>query len=125
MSRIIRNFINGEPVDSASGETTDLVNPHTGEVFAQAVVSDAQDVDAAYRAASTAFGSWSQTTPSERQAALLKMADIVEANATELIALESENTGKPLAVTASEEIPPMVDQIRVFAGAARILAPLH
>ena len=121
MSRTIRNFVNGESVDSVSGQTSDLVNPTTGEVFAQAVVSNAEDVDRAYRAASDAFESWSQTTPSERQAALLKIADIVEANADELIALESENTGKAIAVTASEEIPPMVDQIRFFAGAARIL----
>jgi betaine-aldehyde dehydrogenase len=121
VSRIIRNFINGEPVDAASDATTDLVNPHTGEVFAQAVVSGAEDVDRAYRAASDAFESWSQTTPSERQAALLKVADIVEAHAEELIALEAENTGKPLAVTRSEEIPPMIDQIRFFAGAARVL----
>ena len=121
MSRTIRNFVNGESVDSVSGQTSDLVNPTTGEVFAQAVVSNAEDVDRAYRAASDAFESWSQTTPSERQAALLKIADIVEAYAEELIALESENTGKAIAVTASEEIPPMVDQIRFFAGAARIL----
>ena len=121
MSRTIRNFVNGESVDSVSGQTSDLVNPTTGEVFAQAVVSNAEDVDRAYRAASDAFESWSQTTPSERQAALLKIADLVEANAEELIALESENTGKAIAVTASEEIPPMVDQIRFFAGAARIL----
>jgi betaine-aldehyde dehydrogenase len=121
VSRTIRNFVNGESVDSVSGQTSDLVNPTTGEVFAQAVVSNAEDVDRAYAAASDAFESWSQTTPSERQAALLKIADIVEANAEELIALESENTGKAIAVTASEEIPPMVDQIRFFAGAARIL----
>jgi betaine-aldehyde dehydrogenase len=121
VTRIIRNFINGEPVDGASGQTTDLVNPHTGEVFAQAVVSDAQDVDRAYRAASDAFASWSQTTPSERQAALLKVADLVEAHADELVALESENTGKPIPLTKSEEIGPMVDQIRFFAGAARVL----
>ena len=121
MTRTIRNFINGEPVDSASGQTTELVDPTTGEVFAEAVVSNAEDIDRAYAAASAAFTSWSRTTPSERQSALLKMADIVEAHAEELIALESENTGKPIAVTASEEIPPMVDQIRFFAGAARIL----
>ena len=121
MSRTIRNFVNGESVDSVSGQTTELINPTTGEVFAEAVLSNAEDIDRAYRAASTAFTSWSRTTPSQRQAALLKIADIVEANAEELVALESENTGKPLAVTAAEEIPPMVDQIRFFAGAARIL----
>jgi betaine-aldehyde dehydrogenase len=121
VTRIIRNFINGEPVDPASDQTTPLVNPHTGEVFAQAVVSNAEDVDRAYRAASAAFESWRQTTPSERQAALLKVADLVEAHADELVALESENTGKPIPLTKSEEIGPMVDQIRFFAGAARVL----
>ena len=67
MARIIRNVVNGEPVDSLSGATTGLVNPTTGEVFAEAVVSDAQDVDRAYRAASDAFVSWRETTPSQRQ----------------------------------------------------------
>jgi betaine-aldehyde dehydrogenase len=121
VSRIIRNFINGESVDSASDATVDLVNPHTGDVFAQSVRSNAEDVDRAYRAASDAFESWGQTTPSQRQAALLKVADIVEANADVLVALESENTGKPVPLTRSEEIGPMVDQIRFFAGAARVL----
>ncbi|MDH3958699.1 MAG: aldehyde dehydrogenase family protein, partial [Actinomycetota bacterium] len=88
MTRKIGNFVNGAPVDSLSGETTELVNPTTGEVFAEAVVSDAQDVDRAYGAASDAFVSWRGTTPSQRQAALLQIADIVEANADELIALE-------------------------------------
>ena len=118
---LIGNFINGEPVESGSGQVSDLVDPHSGEVFAQAVVSDAADVDRAFRAASDAFESWRETTPSERQAALLKIADIVEAHAEELVALESRNTGKPIAVTTAEEIPPMVDQIRFFAGAARVL----
>ncbi len=121
MSRTIRNFVNGEPVEALGGETQDLINPTTGEVFAQAVVSGPQDIDRAYRAASDAFASWGRTTPAQRQAALLRIADIVEANADELIALESENTGKAIAVTAAEEIPPMVDQLRFFAGAARIL----
>ena len=79
------------------------------------------DVDAAYAAADTAFAEWGRTTPSERQQALLKFADAIEAHADELIALESENTGKIQALTASEEIPPMVDQLRFFAGAARVL----
>ncbi|MFL6181636.1 MAG: aldehyde dehydrogenase family protein, partial [Actinomycetes bacterium] len=99
----------------------DLINPTTGEVFAQAAKSSAQDIDRAFAAASTAFETWKDSTPSERSLALLKIADAIEANADELVALESENTGKPLALTASEEIPPMVDQIRFFAGAARNL----
>jgi betaine-aldehyde dehydrogenase len=78
-------------------------------------------VDRAYVAADAAFEIWSNSTPSERQKALLTIADAFEAHADELVALESENTGKPIGVTASEEIPPMIDQIRFFAGAARVL----
>jgi betaine-aldehyde dehydrogenase len=117
----IRNFINGASVDAVDGGTSELVDPTSGEVFATAPVSTGSDVDAAYAAAAQAFETWGNTTPSERQAALLKIADAIESHAEELIALESQNTGKPIAVTASEEIPPMVDQIRFFAGAARVL----
>ena len=121
MSRVLKNFINGESVDSASGQTTDLINPSTGEVFASAPLSGEEDINRAYKAASNAFEGWRDSTPSERQSALLKIADVLEANAEELVAIESENTGKPIAVTMSEEIPPMIDQIRFFAGAARVL----
>lgn len=119
--RELKNVIGGESVSAASGQTQDLVNPSTGEVFAAAPVSGAEDIDRAYKAASTAFADWRDSTPSERQKALLGMADLFEAHAEELVALESENTGKPIAVTLSEEIPPMIDQIRFFAGAARVL----
>ncbi|PKW25840.1 gamma-aminobutyraldehyde dehydrogenase [Phycicoccus duodecadis] len=120
--RMLRNFVDGGYVDAASDATTDVVNPATGQVVAKAPISGADDVDAAYAAAQRAFdGEWGATTPSERQQALLKLADAVEAHADELIALESENTGKIKALTASEEIPPMVDQLRFFAGAARVL----
>ena len=119
--RSLRNFVNGESVDAADGRTSDLINPSTGEVFASAPVSSATDVDRAYVAADAAFEIWSNSTPSERQKALLTIADAFEAHAEELVALESENTGKPIGVTASEEIPPMIDQIRFFAGAARVL----
>ncbi|MBM3668667.1 MAG: aldehyde dehydrogenase family protein [Actinobacteria bacterium] len=121
MARAVRNLINGQSSESADGRTSDLVNPTTGEVFATAPVSSATDVDRAYASAQAAFESWRDTTPSERQAALLKIADALESHAEELIALESENTGKPVPVTAAEEIPPMLDQIRFFAGAARVL----
>ena len=117
----VRNFIHGASVDAQSGSRSDLVDPTTGEVFAQAPVSQAADIDAAYAAAERAFEVWGNTTPAERQMALLKIADAIESHADELIALESQNTGKPLALVASEEIPPMVDQIRFFAGAARVL----
>ena len=119
--RTLRNFIGGAFVDASAGALSDVVNPATGQVVARAPISGAEEVDAAYDAADRAFGEWGRTTPSERQQALLKIADAVEAHAEELIDLESENTGKIKALTASEEIPPMVDQLRFFAGAARVL----
>ncbi|HZB51539.1 MAG TPA: aldehyde dehydrogenase family protein, partial [Mycobacteriales bacterium] len=99
----------------------DLVDPSTGEVFGSAPLSGPEDVDAAVRAAAEAFESWRDTTPSERQRALLRIADAFEARAEELVAAESRNTGKPLQLTMDEELPPSVDQIRFFAGAARLL----
>lgn len=119
--RALQNFIGGALVDAHADARSEVVNPHTGQAYATAPISDAADIDSAYRAAADAFETWRDTTPSERQRALLKIADALEAHADELIALESENTGKPIAVTAAEEIPPMIDQIRFFAGAARIL----
>ena len=117
----LRNFIGGESVEASDGRTSDLVDPTTGEVFATAPVSGQADIDRAYAAAAKGFETWRNSTPSDRQLALLKIADAIESHADELIALESQNTGKPIALTASEEIPPMVDQIRFFAGAARVL----
>ncbi|WP_436787128.1 gamma-aminobutyraldehyde dehydrogenase [Yinghuangia sp. YIM S10712] len=119
--RILRNFIDGKFVDAVDGRTLDIVNPATGEVYATSPLSREPDVDAAMQAAANAFETWSETTPSERQLALLKIADAVEKRAGELVAAECRNTGKPRGLTASEEIPPMVDQIRFFAGAARLL----
>ena len=117
----LSNFINGKSVESTSGETTTLVNPATGQPFATAPKSNAADIDAAFKAASDAFVDWRDSTPSQRQRALLKIADAIEARAEEVIAIEVENTGKPVSLTTSEEVPPMVDQIRFFAGAARNL----
>ncbi|WP_066950690.1 gamma-aminobutyraldehyde dehydrogenase [Streptomyces lushanensis] len=119
--RRLRNYINGEFRDAADGRTIEVVNPATGEVYATSPLSGQADVDAAMEAAAAAFPGWRDTTPAERQKVLLKIADAIEERAEELIAAESENTGKPLELTRTEEIPPMVDQIRFFAGAARML----
>ncbi len=119
--RVLRNFIGGEHVEPSDGGYADLVDPSTGEVFASAPVSGPADVDRAFRAASDAFPSWRDATPSDRQKALLKLADAMEARSEELVAIESENTGKPRGLTMSEEVPPAVDQVRFFAGAARLL----
>jgi betaine-aldehyde dehydrogenase len=118
---VLHNFIDGAAVEPADGRYSDLIDPSTGEVFASAPVSGEADVDRAMRAAAQGFETWRDTTPSARQRALLKFADAVEARAGELVAAESQNTGKPIAMTASEELPPSIDQIRFFAGAARLL----
>jgi betaine-aldehyde dehydrogenase len=120
-NRNLSNVIAGQLVPAADGRTTDLVDPSTGDVFGSAPLSGDEDVDRAYSAAAQSFESWRDSTPAERQKALLQIADLFEEHAEELVALESQNTGKPLAVTMAEEIPPMVDQIRFFAGAARVL----
>ncbi|KOT37487.1 phenylacetaldehyde dehydrogenase [Streptomyces rimosus subsp. rimosus] len=119
--RRLRNYIDGEFRDAADGRTTEVVNPATGEAYATAPLSAAADVDAAMAAAEAAFPAWRDLVPAERQKVLLKIADRFEERAEELIAAESENCGKPIALVRSEEIPPMVDQIRFFAGAARML----
>lgn len=116
-----RNFINGQFVDARNGETTDVINPATGRAYAKAALSGEADVDAAMAAAEAGFEVWRDSTPSERSLALFRIADAIEARAGDLIAAEVENTGKPVSLTTSEEIPPMVDQIRFFAGAARHL----
>ena len=119
--RVLRNFVDGAYVDTEAGMTSGIVDPSTGEVFAHAPVSEAADIDRAMQAAERGFEIWRDATPSARQRALLHIADAIEARADEIVAAESQNTGKPLSLTASEELPPMVDQIRFFAGAARVL----
>jgi betaine-aldehyde dehydrogenase len=117
----LQNFVGGRDTDFAHDERSDLIDPSTGEVFSTAPISREAEVTAAFAAASDAFEKWRDTTPAERSLALLKIADTIEEKAGELVAVESQNTGKPVALTLSEEIPPMVDQIRFFAGAARML----
>ncbi len=117
----LSNFINGKSVESTSGETTSLINPSNGAAYATAPKSNAADVDAAFSAASDAFPGWRDSTPSQRQRALLKIADAIEDRQSEIIDIECRNTGKPISLTTTEEVPPMVDQIRFFAGAARNL----
>ena len=119
--KTFQNVVDGKLTDSKSGETYDVLDPTTGEVYAQAQMSGAEDIDAAYGAAAKAFEAWGDTTPAERQKALLKIADALEERAEEFVKAESKDTGKPLGLTTSEELPPSIDQIRFFAGAARVL----
>ncbi|MFH9619023.1 gamma-aminobutyraldehyde dehydrogenase [Streptomyces pratensis] len=121
MSTTFRNYIDGAFADASDGRTLDVVDPTTGAVYATSPLSGAADVDAAMSAAAAAFPVWRDTTPSVRQRALLKIADAMEARADDLAAAESRDTGKPLHLLRSDELAPAIDQVRFFAGAARIL----
>jgi aminobutyraldehyde dehydrogenase len=115
-----KNLVGGEWVDSASGETMEVLNPATGETFAEVPRGTADDVGRAVEAATKALPEWLETTPGERAEALLKLADLLDEHAEELAQLESTNVGKPLPA-ARDEMPVSSDNIRFFAGAARLL----
>ncbi|OLE36580.1 MAG: gamma-aminobutyraldehyde dehydrogenase [Actinobacteria bacterium 13_1_20CM_3_68_9] len=117
----LQNFIGGEFVDPAEGQTEEVVNPATGEPIAEAPLSTAQDVDRAVAAAREAFDGWAATTPGERALMVLKLADAIEEHADELADLESADAGKPRKAFLEDEIPAMVDNLRFFAGAGRCL----
>ncbi|MCU1635971.1 MAG: gamma-aminobutyraldehyde dehydrogenase [Cryobacterium sp.] len=117
----LRNFVNGDYAESGSSQRLDLIDPATERVYATSPVSTPEDVDAAYAAASAAFERWGEATPAERQLALFRIADAVEARAEEFADAESQDTGKPRGSLVEDEILLSVDQIRFFAGAARNL----
>jgi betaine-aldehyde dehydrogenase len=117
----LKNFIDGEERPAANGATEAVLNPATAEEIARSPLSTEEDVDAAVDAAERAFGGWSETPPGERALALLRIADALEENAEELARLESLNVGKPIEAMRSEEMPFIVDNLRFFAGAARVL----
>jgi betaine-aldehyde dehydrogenase len=119
--RTLKNFINGEYVDAKGNGTFDVIDPATEKGYALSPVSGKADVDAAFGAAATAFEEWGESTPAERQLALFRIADAIEQRAEEFADLESQDTGKPRASLVTDEIMLSVDQIRFFAGAARVL----
>ncbi|MBO0841759.1 MAG: aminobutyraldehyde dehydrogenase [Nocardioides sp.] len=118
------NVIGGELVPAASGATYDVADPATGQVYARAPMSGAEDVDRAYAAAADAFETWSTTTPKVRSEALLRIADAYEARIEEFARAEVKDTGKPYRLTLEEEMPPSADHLRFYAGAARTLGGL-
>src|SRR3954447_13692613 len=113
-------FIDGESRAALDGQTAPVYAPATGEQIAEVPVASAADVDVAVEAAAKAFPAWSQTTPGERQKALLKLADRFEEAEAEFAALESLQVGKPMAL-AREEMEMIPDHLRFFAGAARTI----
>ena len=115
-----KNFVGGEWVEAASGETMEVLNPSTGEVIAEVPRSSAEDVERAVEAARKAFVEWGEKTPKDRMELLLKLADAIDENADELTRLESQNVGKPMSI-AGDEMPFSADNLRFFAGAARTL----
>ncbi len=119
-ARTHKQFINGDWVESASGKTLAVENPANGRVIAQVPASEAEDVDRAANAAAKAFESWQHSTPQDRSLLILKLADALEARADEIGRLESRNTGKPVGA-AIDEVPVVVDNLRFFAGAGRVM----
>lgn len=117
----LKHFINGQYVESQGGDYFDLISPVTGQVNARSPNASQAEVDAAYAAAKKAAKEWGRSTPSQRQKALLQLADVVEKNGDKLIEAQSRNTGQLKHLIASEEVAASVDQIRFFAGAARFL----
>ncbi len=115
-----RNLVGGEWVDAVEGGTMEVLNPATGQAIAEVPRGTQADVDRAVAAAKAALPAWLETTPAERAEVLLALAAVIDANAEELAALESRNVGKPLPV-AREEMPVCADNLRFFAGAARVL----
>src|SRR5256886_7510526 len=115
-----QNLVGGEWVDASGGETMEVLNPATGEVIAEVPNSSAEDVDRAVQAAKKGLPEWLETTPGERAELLLKLAAALDEHADELAELESQNVGKPLS-SAKDELPVCADNIRFFAGAARVL----
>jgi 1-pyrroline dehydrogenase len=115
-----QNLIGGEWVDAAGGETMEVLNPATGETIAEVPSASAEDVDRAVQAAKKALPEWLETTPGERAELLMKLADALDEHADELAEIESRNVGKPLSY-AKDEMPVCSDNIRFFAGAARVL----
>ncbi|HZU60516.1 MAG TPA: aldehyde dehydrogenase family protein, partial [Solirubrobacteraceae bacterium] len=84
----VRNFIDGQQVEAANGETAPILDPTTGEAYAEAPVSGPEDIERACAAAAGAFEKWRDATPAERSLALLRIADAVEARAEELLEAE-------------------------------------
>ncbi|KRF21807.1 aminobutyraldehyde dehydrogenase [Phycicoccus sp. Soil803] len=121
MAETIKNFINGRLVESASDQFIDLIDPTTGQPDGRSPISLPEEIDAAYAAAEAAFDVWKKLAPRVRQKHLLDLADIISAHRDELSELQSRDTGQPIHYVASEEVDQGVDQLRFFAGAARLL----
>ena len=116
----LKLYIDGEWVDSDSGKRLDVVDPTTGERLASAQAANAADVERAVTAAWRGFDTWGEYDPGERQVALQRIADRVEANADRFARLDALDNGKPIT-EARNDIELVVDHFRYFSGALRTL----
>jgi betaine-aldehyde dehydrogenase len=119
--QVLANFVGGTYRPALESRTSEVLDPSTGEAYLRAPMSGPADVNTALHVAAAAFETWRDTTPAERSLALLRFADAIEARAEDLVEAESRNTGKPVAMTRTDEVPPLADELRFFAGAARVL----
>ena len=117
---IASSWIDGAPVSTA-GASHDVINPATGDVVAQMALATAADVDVAVASARAAQPGWSAATPAERSAVLFTLAEILEANAADIVSEEVSQTGKPVRLATEFDVPGSVDNVAFFAGAARRL----
>jgi len=113
----VRNFINGEFVEPISGRYLDNVEPATGKSYSQVADSDAHDVDLAVAAAEKAFCDWSKKTVADRSNFLLRIAELIERDLEKFARAESIDTGKPISLARSLDIPRAVANFRFFATA--------
>ena len=119
VDRYYKLFINGEWVDSKEGKTFDTYCPANGELLATCADAGKEDVDLAVQSAWKAFDSWKNTSPAERSTILLKIADLIDANAERLAMVETIDNGKPIRETMSVDVPLASDHFRYFAGVIR------
>ena len=112
-------FIDNQWVAAENGETLDIINPANGKNLTNIPNATAADVDRAVQAAKRAFVTWRTTSPAERANALLKIADLLEADADRFAVLETLDVGKPIRESRSVDIPLAIDHFRYFAGVTR------
>src|SRR5205807_3108779 len=113
----IRNFINGQFIEPTSGKYLDNIEPATGKVYSQVADSGKEDVDLAVAAAERAFAEWSNTPAQKRSQILLRIADLIDRDLEKLARAESIDTGKPLSLARSLDIPRAASNFRLFATA--------
>jgi betaine-aldehyde dehydrogenase len=114
-------IINGEAVAAVSADWETVINPATEDGIAEVPQADYTDVDNAVTAAKSAFTSWSQLSPAERSTLIYKLADALEAKTDRLTEIESLSAGKPIKLVANGDVPFAIDNIRYFAGQARVI----